>query len=503
MWKRVAIVIVVLVAALAGVSIISHFYYSEQDAANARRVERTEGPATLSREDMQADIAWLRSFHERVHPPVAEAFPISGVEAPLAELSRSLPDRLSTLEFYRQLAPVVNGTGDEHTFLEMPHRELLAEGGGTRPLFPVPVEVIAGRLFAGKTDAADGDAIEAGLEIISINGAPAADILNKLAGLFSGTDVREKHFFIEQSFPSALYLGLGFENAFEIALMDPDTGETTRRAVQARAQASSMGQGGLDPTDIVLNRSPAMEVAESSFRQLADGRFLFDFVGFADPQGTLDRKLDDLFAGLRSAPASALIIDMRRNQGGDTRIAGRILSRLCIGEFKWFDHAEIKVSPEVKDQLLSFVPGAIRWTQLQYVHPLTSPVWQTPDGGVARVSFPPETSREEAECYDGRVAVLMGVANYSAAASFLDTLKGHRQATLVGERSGGFANHYGNVIAGRLPNSKLRVVVPTSYNVGHSTGAIEPDVEAVRKPSDLRSGEDGVLDAAIAALGGP
>lgn len=492
MLKAIGKGLLLIALAFVMASAASHYYFSQHDAELRQHTQRVPGPAQLTREQMQADIAWFRDFYARVHPPVAKTFPIRDLRTQLSELAANLPATLSAREFYVRLAPIANGTGDEHTFLEIPVALLEEKDGEARALFPLPVKIIGKRLYVAQSH----QHAQAGDEITRINELPTAEIIRQLADLFAGTGERQKYFFVAQSFGAALYVRYGFETRFLVTLADAETSLT--RDVNIEAPTRAMPQVG--PDSIILNRSALDRASVTTSSKLGDGPYVLNFAAFEDPDQTLASVVDDVFAGLKTNPKAGLVVDMRRNQGGDTRIASLILSRLCVGNYKWFDHAEMKVSPELKDQLMSFVPPAIRWAQIQYIHPLTSPIWQTSEGSVATVNFDAEAARPLGECYDGKVAVLMGAANYSAAASFLDAVRTYEGATLIGEPSGGFANHYGNTLVGRLPNSRLRVIVPSSYNVGYLTGSIQPDVTAPETAEGLRIGRDPAMEAATTLL---
>ena len=103
---------------------------------------------------------------------------------------------------------------------------------------------------------------------------------------------------------------------------------------------------------------------------------------------------------------------------------------------------------------------------------------------------------------DGRLAVLIGRATFSAAANFVTEVERTTRATFVGEPTGGRPNLYGDVTDVVLPHSGIVVHVSTRYwekgGPGDMRPAIPPDVAVALTARDFFAGRDPVLDRAVA-----
>lgn len=485
-WIAAGLALIFLTGSLA-----SHIYHAVRDGQEAERLAAQKLPAVMTVNEVEADIVWLRDIYRRMHPGSVVGYPIRSIDADLDKLQREIVGPISRLELYRRLAPILNTTGDEHTALAMPSDLLVTHTDGSRSEFPFPVVALDGRLFIGEARDA-GPVLElAGLEVVSINQVSAQEVLSKASNFFSGVDARQRAYFAARTFGDALFLAFGFDGSFSLELRDPATGAVSIQTVAGKPVVSPRSVEA-----VALNRSPTEPLEQNQIQILDNGDVLFRFTAFDNKSGALSDLLDRAFAHLRSQDGRRLIIDMRDNGGGETRIAEDIIGRICSCTFRALISTEVKISSDVMEYFSSFIPAFLRWLPIQYVHPLTRPIWLGREGEAARITFD-EARGDDQPKFNGKVFVVMDAGNYSAAATFLDTLKYYGFATLVGSTSGGYASHYGNVLEKRFPNSGLIVFLPTAFNRGHSTGLIEPDVRIDITPESLRSGADPALARAL------
>jgi len=100
----------------------------------------------------------------------------------------------------------------------------------------------------------------------------------------------------------------------------------------------------------------------------------------------------------------------------------------------------------------------------------------------------------------GRVRVLIGARTFSSALMNAIELQEAVGATLIGTPTGGRPNGYGETRSFTLPNSGLRVQYSTRFfrNLpGNDTPALEPDVVAPITWNDLLAGVDPALERAV------
>jgi carboxyl-terminal processing protease len=160
--------------------------------------------------------------------------------------------------------------------------------------------------------------------------------------------------------------------------------------------------------------------------------------------------------------APGLIIDLRRNSGGDVTSLG-----IVIGQF--FDHA-VDCGTFVSRRGTRTVKKS--W-QFGSVH------------------------------YHGRVVVLIDANSASAAEIFAAVMKDHQRATIIGRKSAGavLASVFFSLPdGGELQLSRDDYLAPNGRRIENN--GVEPDVVVTRTVDDLRAGRDPDMDAAVRILAG-
>lgn len=164
----------------------------------------------------------------------------------------------------------------------------------------------------------------------------------------------------------------------------------------------------------------------------------------------------------KHAAATGVVIDLRRNPGGETFSLG-----ITIGEF--FDR-----SVDCGTFVTRSGVGAVKNS------------WQL---GSAH--------------YRGKVAVLVDGSTASAAEIFAAVLKDHRRATIVGRKTAGAVLaswFYRLPDGGQLQLSRENYLTPEGHQI--EGNGVDPDVVVNRTLDDLRRGRDPDLETALALLRG-
>lgn len=448
----------------------------------------------LSPEQMMQDIDQFSDLYERVHPHPLDEFPVRNPGDGLIHLKDRLHAPLSRLEFYKILAPMINGTGDEHTHLLLPAQELKAFANQGGCFFPYDLKIMAGHAYLSSSIDGQDHGISPGVELVSINTLPISEILSHLQGFFSGTSDRQKEFFLENSFPEALYLGYGPATQFTVVTHAADG-----------AALSSITLPGCQIVEVahdtgfpVLNESPLRYRNDNQFQRIGPKTLLLEFRAFENTGGKFSLLIDDLFKTAKSEGRDKLVIDLRRNIGGDSFVVSSLLAYLASGPYELLESSELRVSAELKQHFLEFIPPLLRMLGVHRLHPWTRKLWQAEEGKTVSISFKPyQPGNGKRMHFDGRVIILSSPGDYSSSAILLGTIKHYGMGTIIGEPSGGYPTHYGNCTWHTLQNSRLEVLIPASTNHGKGCGPVLPDQEIHLSRADVAAGRDTVLEYAF------
>ena len=383
-------------------------------------------------------------------------------------VEESLTGSLDRLAFYRRLAPVANRLNDEHTMVYPPGRD------ESVAVFPLGVAILEGRLWVSSAPPVDSG-MRRGDELLSINGRDTRSIIETLSTYYSGTGLRQKHAYLEWDFANALSQVLGMRSPFRVRFRN--------------AADDQMGTAELAGTSDVGPERQAF-----SYQRVSEKTLLFSYNAFDDEEGRFDDFLANLFQVATVEDIDALIIDLRRNQGGAAEFGDQVISYLTDQPFTQLTRVDVTVSDAVKEEFLSYVPGFLRWLPVQYMHPFLRPLWTNETGEIASIDFEPFAPDDALVRFNGDVYVLIGPGTMSSASLFAAAIKHYRLGTLVGENTGGFATMYGNIIDARLPNTGLKVWMPTSVVYGQGEGPVAPDHEVLLSVEDIAAGSDAVLE---------
>lgn len=206
---------------------------------------------------------------------------------------------------------------------------------------------------------------------------------------------------------------------------------------------------------LTLNAVTLTIAAQQVVRELAGGIMYLRFDEF---DRTDRRWLGDQLR--RYAHAPAVIIDLRRNPGGDTHSLA-----ISIGEF--FDRP-VNCGTFISRNGSRTVKQSVQWRSAQY---------------------------------RGRVAVLVDASSASSSEIFAAVLKDQRRAVIVGRKTAGavLASWFHRLPdGGQLQLSREDYIAPNGRRI--ETNGVEPDVVVTRTLADLRAGRDPDLETALAVL---
>ena len=367
-----------------------------------------------------------------------------------ASIKGQLADSMTVVQFFRFIKPYISAFNDAHLSLALPDEYFnqFQKSGGK--LFPFTVAIDGQRLFIN--DNLSGDpAIKKGMEIASINGVATKKLLGDMFDFISGDTKPFKTATAEQRFRLLLWRMYGFGNNFDIVF-------TNGQHVAIKN----------------IRQTPPDTSAEPAFRFRTIKNTgiikITEFVG--EKQKPFDQYLQNTFAEIKRQHITALIIDIRGNGGGSTKLVRAVYHYITTKPFLFSTSETYKQNGKITTD---------------YVTKLDTP---------EMVSNP----------FNGKVFLLIDARTYSTAFMMANTFQYFKMGVIVGDSSAEQMQMSGEVNELLLPNSGIELYCPTTAFIVPNRNGIDkrlyPDHYLVPSLADKLSNNDVTLNYCLKLAAG-
>ncbi|WP_394692463.1 S41 family peptidase [Hyphobacterium sp.] len=394
---------------------------------------------TIPADALRADVEEWRDWFFATHPDPSFSADVDDLQSRFDAVSNALEGEYSRREAWLSLAVLNPVFNDGHITIRAPQDDYdayLAAGGAE---FTLPVSLDAGRLKIAHTVAPES-VFEAGEEILTINGHPAADLANHLMARMNGDSDGLRAYVLESRFPLYLWALTGGADSWTVVVASPGGSQRTVRldpdrdtSVEPHDQWSLDFQG----TTAVLTVNTFMPDLESEFAEF----------------------LETSFAAIAEQGAENLIIDVSRNGGGAHQLSDRLFAYTTDQRYTPLSAVTARIVAENQ----ALIPG--------------SEIGQVVSVPFAQWVEPPA---ELANRFGGNVAILVGAGTYSQAIVMAATAQDFDIAPVAGPGTEGRANSTGQVQLHRLIHSDLEVAAPIYIFIrpsgDRSSAPVIPDI---------------------------
>ncbi|HEX7573273.1 MAG TPA: S41 family peptidase [Bacteroidota bacterium] len=425
-------------------------------------------PRYYDRAEAVEDIDYFVKTLEDVHPNLYDRVSRKVFADSVENLKRRIPGSLGENELFVDIsrlgALVQDGhTGNGYSYF-MRRGNLLF-----RRVFPYKIKVENERIYV-TGNYSYKDEIPAGSEIVRINGLTEAEFISQLSALLSFETVPFRNTLLANPMFIAIW------NDFKEYVVE-------YRLSQSSELQSITASGGIYAR-IQFIRSLTALRQPYEFRVVADS---IGYIGFYQCSDLERFKgfLKETFETVKNKRMSHLIIDVRRNGGGNSALGDEFMQYVSRKQFRTFDRVTIKVSKEI----LSLYPD---WTDLSKREP--GSLYEIPD-------IPLTPLRENPLRFDGDCTLLTSRHTFSSASAFASAFRCFDVGVIVGAETGGITVCYGDVYGFTLPHTKFGFGVShkeftNACGVDDRRGVI-PDYFVESSFSEERKGEDTVLEFAV------
>jgi hypothetical protein len=431
-------------------------------------------------EKLKEDLDFLFKTIEEVHPNMYAYTSKEEFSNRLAKLYQQASQPMTRLEFYKAVAPVVASLKNGHTYI-IPRLEefgdYVLKGGKIAPLVVHwNGESVLLKSYFSSTD------LPLGGEVLTINNQDAKEFLMRLTRYQPSENKPYSMGSLEggSAFSQFLWLDKGNSESLVLTVKAGD-GTVKEYNVKWLSKQEIESEVASNKSKYELMSRSSHTSADYVYRYIAEcNTGLIEFNKF-DNLEEFKKFLIETFKSIQSQNVHNLIIDLRANPGGASRLGDELLGYLTDKPFLQFEKVELKISPQacrkyewLKRDNPDIRIGSLKSFEGKLIQPGENPLR-----------------------FSGRTFILIGSRTASSAMSFAAAVKHFRLGDLIGRETMDTPVNFGDCILCKMPNSGLDFNVACKRFIcagGKPDGyGVLPDYEVKQKPEDTAKGVDTVL----------
>lgn len=411
----------------------------------------------LLRVEVVDDLETLLRRLEEIHPDPWWHTPRDRIAAERDAILSALPERVPLQAAHTALRRITGLIGDGHVDLgDAPADPAQPDGWplfgsemrAGMAAFPLRLDPHAGTPRIGQIDV-PGLAVEIGEPVLAINGQDVADLLTQIERLRAGSPAL-KRVKARVDLPYELWVQ-GLRPPFTVTLASRVEALAGWTLARLRPQTAS------EPLRYALTDDRLGILTLDSMPQ--------DGVAFR-------RRLEAIFEQIASDAPRALVVDLRRNGGGNSGRGEELLDYLTDRPYRSFAEKRWKVSAACQ-----------RWHRANGTVPSASirRYLAAQPGEEIRIANPLRNPRVSRLTFRGPVAVLIGPETFSSGVILANAVGDFGLATLVGRPTAEPATGHGEICETLLPHSGITLTAPSALLVRANGDAsdrnpVQPDI---------------------------
>lgn len=448
---------------------------------------RTYTPAQL-----QSDFKMLRFILEKAHPSLYWYHIKEKLQRKIDSTFFLLNKNMTEREFYQVVSPMLAQIHCGHTTIEP--SENYQNQGKRLPLDFIFSDEKAYILYNYSLQ----KEIKIGANVLSINGIPIFEILQKILPTLSSdaNNPQGKWADIEENFANYYDLIIEQPDTFLLTCQEPITEKIVYYKIPAKDDDFLRAYTKNYNEEIQKRKALSFEILkESKTSILSINSFLP--IDFKNSKQKFKPFIQKVFKTIKKQNIQNLIIDLRQNTGGEMLYVNELFSYVMDKNYTFIDN--ILVS---SDEKLPKFEG-IEISKNAIYHQKNA---QKNDTGafLVKESFYPflKIQKPKKNSFKGKIYILIGKKTFSAAALCTSLFYAYQRAIFVGEETGGGANGFtaGDFINLTLPETQLQVEIPIERwtksipTYSHKNKGIIPHYTFISNIEDILQNKDTTID---------
>jgi hypothetical protein len=415
---------------------------------------------------LKNDLDFLFNKLEYIHPNLYAYTSKNETYQAISRVKSEIRDSLNSVDFWLMVCPIVNNLRQGHTSITPQNAEVnkyiikFQETGFS--YFPFSIIILDSTIYVHDIYTNNQD-IQRGNEVISINGVKASDILSDLVKYESGERNEYRLHYVEKRF------------IWNYPLLYPSS----------RYKVKYIDKG-IEKTKI-LNGITEKETDEYFMKAFAGAKNNYRLIIVDNKTACIEYNacvdfdkfrlfLDSTFTIIKHDRISNLIIDIRKNGGGDTGLNALLLTYLTSNPFYEYSKHIEKITSDIR-------------TSNEYYSQFKE------DTILERTKYKYyENKVENPLLFKGNVFLLTGIETFSSGTELAMLIKDYNLGKIIGQETGGIPTCYGDRFDFELPNTKTEVGVSYKWSlrangVDDKRGVI-PDITLNPSLTDILSDKD-------------
>ena len=422
----------------------------------------------FSKEQIIADIDYAKTLMEDVHPNLYKAIEKNKMEFIIDSVKKTIPENLSEVETYIVLNSIYSNIKDAHTKVTL--NNYLKRGAVFfRKVPPYRFRIKDGKIFVLKNYGKHKN-IPIGSEIIKINGKSSSECLDEINKIVSYETLQNLDAMLQLPILWGLWNNF---NDFDITYKTPDNKEQSINT-----------KSGLIANISFLWDFTGFFLKNYTFKILDPDIAIIDIKAFNDIN-KFKNFLEYSFSEMKTKNIDNLIIDIRRNSGGNTNVSEELMQYISNVNFRSFDTSLVKISNELiraySLDTSKYKPGTFVLESNEMI-PL----------------------RENPLRFKGNIYVLTSGYTFSTALDFVAMIRCYNIGKIVGTETGGKTVSYGSPHNFTLSNTGVEMKVSCKRFVNacglDNNRGIIPDYIIENTIDDDIKGKDNALEYAMSNI---
>lgn len=412
------------------------------------------------RTQLIADLDSLYKNIRETHVDMFASIPREEFEKRFDDAKTSFPDSMTKMQFFKVASPLVAAIGDGHTEIYVPFRDF----NRSNPYWlPMSVEIDIPTMSLTVTGD-ECDEIPKGAEIVSINGRTADEIIETLLGYVSGESKPYRANKINNSFNQWFSIIDDSEKYSVEYVFEGNTHKKEVEGIRLKDFVADLSEKRKDDTDFKL--PPMSKFSYTLIDSVSTCLFRFDHFDHKSLEDrSLHRFLDSMLMDIVNKNIQNLIIDLRYNGGGDSRVGDLILACISKVPFAQIGRTKARVSDQSRKRH-------------KWVRDMEDGIFESKESPEKLIRPNPKANK----FIKGDIYLLTSLRTFSSASKFAWAFHHFDMGAIVGEETGGHIVSFGEAIEFQLPNTGMgyRSSWKEFYNYGATDAdrhGVIPDVE--------------------------